>query len=118
MAILALCARYTKELARLENEWWQRPARVEVLGALAQSRNRIDQHGDDPAKNSPSKPAPADVQHTLEQAPGTGADNFGPTPTGHPTSGYERVHAACILLSHRLRSSVSARSAASCSTQA
>ena len=40
MATLALCARYVKELARLENEWWQRPSRVETLAALAEWRNQ------------------------------------------------------------------------------
>jgi len=78
MAILALCARYPKELARLENEWWQRSSRVETLAALAEWRNQLDHQGTDPRDELAFQARIAELQHTLEHTPGIGADTFTP----------------------------------------
>jgi hypothetical protein len=78
MAILALCARYTKELARLENEWWRRPSRVETLAALAEWRNQLDHEGTDPQEELAFQARLAELQHALEHTPGTGANTFNP----------------------------------------
>jgi hypothetical protein len=78
MAILALCARYAKELARLENEWWQRPSRVETLAALAEWRNRLDHDGEDPRDELAFQARLAELQYALEYTPGTGANTFNP----------------------------------------
>jgi hypothetical protein len=79
MAILALCARYSKELARLENGWWQRPSRVETLAAFAEWRNHLDHHGTDPRDELAFQIRIAELQHALEHTPGTGADTFDPS---------------------------------------
>jgi hypothetical protein len=79
MAILALCARYPKELARLENAWWRRPSRVETLAALAEWRNRLDHESTDPREELAFQGRLAELQYTLEHAPGIGADTFDPS---------------------------------------
>ena len=79
MAILALCARYPKELARLENEWWWRPSRIETLAALAEWRNQLDHHGTDPREELAFQARLAELQHALEHTPGIGADTFDPS---------------------------------------
>jgi hypothetical protein len=78
MAILALCARYPKELARLENEWWRRPSRVETLAALAEWRNQLDHHGQDPREELVFQARITELQHALEYTPGTGTSTFDP----------------------------------------
>jgi hypothetical protein len=79
MAILALCARYAKELARLEDEWWHRPSRVETLAALAEWRNQLDHEGADPREELAFQARLAELQHVLEHAPGIGAHTFDPS---------------------------------------
>ena len=88
MAILALCARYAKELARLENEWWQRPSRVETLAALAEWRNQLDHHGTDPRDELAFQARIAEVQSALEHTPGIGTDTFNPS-SPPPTEWFE-----------------------------
>ena len=78
MAILSLCARYPKELARLENEWWQQPSRVETLAALAEWRNQLDHHATDPREELAFQARLAELHHLLEHTPGTGTDTFNP----------------------------------------
>ena len=84
MAILALCARYSKELTRLENEWWQRPSRVETLAALAEWRNQLDHNGEDPREELAFQARLVELQHALEHTPGTGTNTFNP---GQPPPG-------------------------------
>ncbi|HTX06969.1 MAG TPA: hypothetical protein VME22_00075 [Solirubrobacteraceae bacterium] len=48
LAVLALCARYPRELQRLESGWWRTTSRIEQLAALDAWRFRIDQTGQDP----------------------------------------------------------------------
>ena len=76
MAILALCGRYAKELARLENEWWQQPSRVETLAALAEWRNQLDHDGEDPRDELAFQARIAELQHALEHTPGTVTNTF------------------------------------------
>jgi len=78
MAIVALCARYSKELARLENKWWQRPARVETLAALAEWRSQLDHESSDPRDELAFQSRIAELQHALEHTPGTGTNTFNP----------------------------------------
>jgi len=79
MAILALCHRYPRELARLEGEWWQRPTRVETLAALAAWRDQLDHDGQDPRDELAFQNQLTELQHHLEHTPGIGADTFDPT---------------------------------------
>jgi len=78
MAILALCARYTVELARLEHAWWQRTSRVETLAALAEWRNQLDQRGQDPREELAFQAHLTELQDTLEHTPATGTNTFNP----------------------------------------
>jgi Arc/MetJ-type ribon-helix-helix transcriptional regulator len=78
MAILSLTSRYPKELARLENRWWQRSSRIETLAALAEWRNQLDHNGTDPHEELAFQARLAELQHTLEHTPGVGADTFNP----------------------------------------
>jgi Arc/MetJ-type ribon-helix-helix transcriptional regulator len=84
MAILALYARYAKELARLENEWWQQPSRIETLAALAEWRNQLDHGATDPREELAFQARIAELQYTLEHTPGIGADTFNPSTTPPP----------------------------------
>ncbi len=79
MAILALCARYPNEFARLENEWWRRPSRAETLAALAEWRNQLDHEGTDPREEIAFQARLAELQYALEHTPGIGADTFDPS---------------------------------------
>ena len=78
LAILALYARYRKELTRLENNWWGHAARVETLAALAEWRNQLDHHATDPRDELAFQARIAELQHALEHTPGTGTNAFDP----------------------------------------
>jgi|HubBroStandDraft_6_1064221.scaffolds.fasta_scaffold344971_2 hypothetical protein len=77
-AVLALCARYPHQLARLEDGWWRQPARVELLCALAAWRDAIDHAGQDPREELAFHHQLDAIQQMLEQTPGVGADVFTP----------------------------------------
>lgn len=47
-AILALQTRYPEQLAGIQDGWWEHPAQLETLAALAAWRDELDQHGEDP----------------------------------------------------------------------
>jgi hypothetical protein len=77
-SVLALRARYPRELGSLEARWWRKPARVEQLAALAAWRSQIDQDCLDPREEFIFQAQLADFQRVLEQTPGVGADVFQP----------------------------------------
>jgi hypothetical protein len=79
-AVLALCARYPKELQRLEASWWRDRARIEQLAALDAWRFAIDQTGTDPREELAFHHQLADLRYVLEHTPGVGADTFTPPP--------------------------------------
>ena len=81
-AVLALCARYPKQLARLEATWWRDRARTEQLAALAAWRGAIDHAGQDPREELAFHAQLADLGYLLEHLPG-GADTFQPGPPPH-----------------------------------
>ena len=81
-AVLALCARYPKELQRLEASWWRNRARTEQLAALDAWRLEIDQTGSDPREELAFHHQLADLRYVLEHLPG-GADTFESGPPPH-----------------------------------
>ena len=86
-AVLALCARYPKELQQLEASWWRNRARTEQLGALDAWRLAIDQTASDPREELAFHDQLADLRYVLEHTP----DTFTPGPPPHewldPTPG-------------------------------
>ena len=82
-AVLALCARYPKELQRLEASWWRNRARTEQLAALDAWRLAIDHTGTDPREELAFHAQLADLRYLLEHTPGLGADTFQPGPPPH-----------------------------------
>ena len=76
LAVLALSARYPRELDRLEAEWWRSTSRIEHLAALDAWRLQIDRHGQDPREELAFQAQLADLHHSLDHAPGIGTNTF------------------------------------------
>jgi hypothetical protein len=83
-AVLALCARYPKELQRLEASWWRNRARTEHLAALDAWRRRSTRPAATRGKNSPSTTSlqTCAMSSNTSQAPLTPLN-----PARHPTNG-------------------------------
>ena len=73
-AVLALHKRYPDELANLEADWWRRPVRVEVLGALASWRSALDTGGRDPREELAFHTQLMAYGQILDQSPGLDGD--------------------------------------------
>ena len=82
-AVVALYARYPRELDRLEASWWCNRARTEHLAALDAWRFAIDQGSRDPREELAFHAQLDDLRYALEHAPGVGADVFRPGPPQH-----------------------------------
>jgi hypothetical protein len=87
-AVAALHTRYPEQLSGIQDGWWEHPALLETLAALAAWRSELDQHAEDPRDELLFHSQLADYGETLRsRARGVAkAWQLGAPPSGWATS--------------------------------